>query len=117
MSPSRVGWRTADISVPGRARLCHDRHTTRPHTTRLVQRLIEVGDDVAHIFDSHRQTNQLGRHAGIALLGLAQLLMRRRSRMNRGSELMSFLPASKPPRIPNVINEHAPEGRYFCVRL
>ena len=38
-----------------------------------LKRLIEVVDQVAHIFGADRQTHQLGRDAGLDLLGFAQL--------------------------------------------
>ena len=49
---------------------------------RCLQRLVEVGDDVAHVFNAHRQTDELGRHAGLRLFLGRELRMRRRGRVN-----------------------------------
>lgn len=39
----------------------------------LVQRLLEVGDEVAHCFDSDRQADEVRRGAGFGLLTLGEL--------------------------------------------
>src|SRR3712207_7579068 len=47
------------------------RSTLFPYTTLFrsrVQRLVEVGDDVARVLDADRQAHEVGRHAGRDLL-------------------------------------------------
>ena len=49
---------------------------------RRLQRLVQVGDDVAHVLDADRQADELRRHAGLRLLLGRQLRVRRRGRVD-----------------------------------
>ena len=48
----------------------------------LSQRLIQIPDQIFHIFQANREPDQLGRDAGGGLLGRAELLVRGRRRMD-----------------------------------
>ena len=45
-------------------------------------RLVEIGEDIADVFDAHREPDHFRRHAGIGLLLDRELLVRRRCRVN-----------------------------------
>jgi hypothetical protein len=48
----------------------------------LLQRLLDIPEDVVDMFESHGQADEIRRHPCGRLLGRRQLLMRRRGRMD-----------------------------------
>src|ERR1017187_3903206 len=64
--------RTASLSKSSSVIHSVDRRRARSALRRL-QRLIQILDNVAHVFDADRQANILRRHAGLGLLLRRQL--------------------------------------------
>ncbi len=62
------------------------------HSTRLrkkpsdpLHRLLQVGNDVVHILDTYRKTDQVGSHTGLNQLLVGQLAMRVTCRLTSSS--------------------------------
>jgi hypothetical protein len=73
------------------------------------------------VLDPDRDADLVGGDARALLLGVAELLVRRRGRVDDEwddsfTPLMNLLPASKPPLMPNVKTLPNPFSRYFRAR-
>src|SRR6516225_8884514 len=82
-SPSRFGSRYAVMSISRRLR--HVSHVFLRYGQLAgchPQAAIEISNDVARVFNTHREANQLRSHASVVLFGFGKLLVSRRSGVN-----------------------------------